>query len=177
MTDAPAVIQATFSDWRTVKGRKQLQLIFEVPLEQQGEVLAMLGAPEPSNPRWYAIAEMMTEKQLIGALEDKGYIPKEQPSPSRDSNSTAAGAKRSWNELPPATQAGIRCGEKAFQKFVTENGYAPDDLGPEISGEDLARAGILHYCSIKSRSELSVNDYAWEKWVRMDKEYLAWMRT
>ena len=59
MTDQ-AVIQATFSDWRTVKGRKQLQLIFEVPLERQAEVLNMLGAPMPEAEIWCAIARLET---------------------------------------------------------------------------------------------------------------------
>src|ERR1017187_4347736 len=50
------VIKATFADWRPIKGRKQLQLIFEVPLEQTAEVLKMLGAPMPDKLTWCAIA-------------------------------------------------------------------------------------------------------------------------
>jgi hypothetical protein len=53
---APRVIKATFHDWRTVKGRKQLQLVFEVALEEQQTVLTMLGPPESSGSKWCAIA-------------------------------------------------------------------------------------------------------------------------
>lgn len=50
------VIRATFADWATVKTRKVLRLSFEVPLEQQAEVLTMLGAPMPDKETWCAIA-------------------------------------------------------------------------------------------------------------------------
>lgn len=53
---APRVIQATFHDWRTVKGRKMLQLVLEVPMEDQTKVLTMLGPPEPSGSKWVAVA-------------------------------------------------------------------------------------------------------------------------
>ena len=56
------VIKATFSDWRPVKGRKALQLVFEVPLEQQGEVLNMLGPPMPDVAKWCAIALLDEQK-------------------------------------------------------------------------------------------------------------------
>lgn len=110
MTVAPAAFKATFSDWRTVKGRKQLQLIFEVPLEQQEQVLTMLGAPSPSDPAWCGIA-LLDKKALQGSSE-----PVSKPVPTKD--------RRNWNELPPATQAGIRCAEPAFWKFLEEIGRA-----------------------------------------------------
>lgn len=54
----PRVITASFSEWRMVKTRKTLQLVFEVPLERQAEVLTMLGAPMPDQEIWCAIALM-----------------------------------------------------------------------------------------------------------------------
>lgn len=56
MTDTPAVIQATFHNFKPVLGRKQLQLIFEVPIEHMQHVLAATGAPGEAN--WFAIAKM-----------------------------------------------------------------------------------------------------------------------
>lgn len=52
----PAAVKARYADWRPVKGRKVLQIVLEVPLEQQNEVLAMLGAPLPDRHLWVAIA-------------------------------------------------------------------------------------------------------------------------
>lgn len=50
------VICATYSEWAPVKSRNALKLIFEVPLEQQQEVLNILGAPLPGRELWCAIA-------------------------------------------------------------------------------------------------------------------------
>jgi hypothetical protein len=60
-------IKATFADWRTVKSRKMLQLIFEVPLETQAEVLTTLGAPMPDRDIWVALARLnpMTESEVM----------------------------------------------------------------------------------------------------------------
>lgn len=68
---APAAIRAVFAEWRMVKTRKVLALIFEVPLEQQAEVLTMLGAPMPDAEIWCGIAR-------LAAIGDD-----EQPIPAR----------------------------------------------------------------------------------------------
>jgi hypothetical protein len=34
MTDEPAAVKATFSDFRLIKGRKQAQLVLEIPIEE-----------------------------------------------------------------------------------------------------------------------------------------------
>lgn len=85
---APRVLQARYADWRPVKGRKVLQLILEVPLEQQEEALTMLGAPLPDRDLWVAIARLETE----GKTEAKG------------------------GRL--AQRAGMLCSEGAFQRFL-----------------------------------------------------------
>lgn len=59
---AKMAVQARYADWRPVKGRKVLQLILEVPLEQQGDVLSMLGAPMPDRDLWVAIALLSDQK-------------------------------------------------------------------------------------------------------------------
>ena len=86
---APRVLRARYADWRPVKGRKVLQLIFEVPLEQQEEALTMLGAPLPDRDMWAAIAR----------LEEGATIPR-----------PAAGKL--------AQRAGILCSEGAFRRFM-----------------------------------------------------------
>jgi hypothetical protein len=53
-----AAIKATYSEWKMVKTRKVLVLSFEVPLEQQAEVIAALGVPMPDTSIWVAIARL-----------------------------------------------------------------------------------------------------------------------
>ncbi len=96
MTDA-AVIKATFSDWKTVKTRKVLQLIFEVPLEQTKLVLDTLGQPMPHEEMWVAIA----------LLRDGGGPEPEQPK-----------EKRKFEDMPRSQQAGMLCQDGDFQIWL-----------------------------------------------------------
>lgn len=54
----PAVIQATYHTFRHVQSRKALQIVFEVPEETSGEVLAILGTPTHDASKWFAIAKL-----------------------------------------------------------------------------------------------------------------------
>ena len=72
---APAAIRATFSDWRTVRTRRALQLIFEVPLEQQAAVLAILGAPLPEAETWCAIARLQNLSTAADTRHERALEP------------------------------------------------------------------------------------------------------
>ena len=87
MQGAPRAVQARYADWRPVKGRKVLQIVLEVPLEHQGEVLNLLGAPMPDRDLWVGIALLKDEK-----------------------NDRYKGGKL-------AQSAGILCSERAFQQW------------------------------------------------------------
>lgn len=159
MNDA-RIIQATFADWRTVKGRKQLQLILEVPLEQQAHVLTMLGAPNPSDPQWCAIA-------LLNLNATKPEEPAKSTQ-SKPANATQAGGRRAWSDLSPAQQAGIRCNEEAFWRYLGERGYVVID-------HDDAASVVRTECQVTSRSDLNTDKDAAERWRNLDAEYRAWM--
>lgn len=163
MSDSAAIL-ATFHDWRTVKGRKQLQLIFEVDLERQEEVLTALGAPMPSLPKWVAIA-LLDKKLLEGQGANAPVLSK--PVPTKD--------RRNWNELPPATQAGIRCGEPAFQRFLQEiDQLSWKTAWLRTSDPTETAADVVRYlCGVTSRSELSGNRSNWDA---LNDRYDAWMR-
>lgn len=55
----PAAFSASYSDWRLVKGRKVIQIIFEVPVEAAGHAYNVLdGMPQFGSENWFAIARM-----------------------------------------------------------------------------------------------------------------------
>jgi hypothetical protein len=141
---APAVIKATFADWRTIKGRKQLQLHFEVPIELQAQVLTYLGAPDPTNPKWCAIALLDMSKA------SKPEQPKE---------------RRRFDELPPPQQAGIICAEPSFWAFIREE-HGMD----AYSAEDAAHF-VREYCGVASRSQLTAGLSSWKS---LRGRYQAW---
>lgn len=159
--EQPRVIDATFSDWRTVKGRKMLQLIFEVPLEKQTEVLTMLGAPDPANPKWCAVAVL-----------DLGRSSTEE---RRTSNSDVAGStpavpakqRRPFDSLPLSQQAAIRCNDAEFRGCI---GAA--------NSEDAA-SFVRSYCSIPTRAYLDNPEYqgAISLWNELEARYQSYLTT
>jgi hypothetical protein len=78
-----------------------------------------------------------------------------------------APAKRKWNELPPAQQAAIRCGEPEFWEFLASKGLHP----PTSIGEaDVALKMLLR---IESKKKLNEWPSAWHS---VEDEYWAWQR-
>lgn len=51
-----AAIRATFCNIRNIAGRKVVQLIMEIPVEQAGQAYEAFGWPDAANPKWVAIA-------------------------------------------------------------------------------------------------------------------------
>lgn len=147
MSTPPKAIKATFSDWRPVKGRKQLQLIFEVPLEETPEVLKMLGAPMPDKETWCAIAllDMRT-------FDDQGNV--QDPIQKH---------KRAFCDLPMPAQAGIRSEDLDFQIWISK-------LPAGREGENAADA-IRIYCGVGSRSEILPGTQAGNRWIELLRSY------
>lgn len=99
----PAAIQASYADYRRVKGRKVLQLVLEVPLEMAPQVHEAFGEPLPDGSTWVAVARI---------------------------DPTAKPEKPKGGKL--AQRAGILCGEGAFITFLAEYHYNAnlDDVAP-----------------------------------------------
>src|SRR4051812_7824397 len=110
MSDQPAALRACFSDFRLIKGRKQAQLVLEIPIEEADNALAVLGGiPQPQSDCWVAVARL-------------NGVAKPEPKPDKE--------KQRWDDLKLSMQAGIRCNEPAFQRFMRE------DYGSEAHGDD-----------------------------------------
>lgn len=143
MTDA-AIIQATFSEWRMVKGRKVLQIICEVPLEAQGAVFGALGAPMPDRETWVAIARLRGEQKPVALPE----------APRTGSLSQ---------------QAGILCGESAFQRWVAETTGVAE--GP-VEAAEFVRAK----CQVKSRADFDKDFEAARRFRDLRADYDIWRK-
>ena len=158
MTEARA-IRANFSDWRTVKSRKSLQLIFEVPLEQQAEVLKMLGAPLPDSPQWCGIA----------LLQD----PDEEPKPVDPRADAARERGRQAYAMSDAmekarTRAVLLCKDVKFRKWIARD--IPEIAVASVDmAEDILRAEL----KIQSRREIATNERAFRAFVAMESDYLS----
>lgn len=89
--------------------------------------------------------------------------------PAQDKNRAGDG-KRSWHELSPAQQAGIRCSEASFQAFLREEGDATCD------NADRAATYVRFVCGVDSRSDLNAaGSVARLKWRDMEAKFQAWL--
>jgi hypothetical protein len=79
----------------------------------------------------------------------------------------------------PAQQAGIRCGEKAFWRYLNEAGHADEyesEHGVErISSAERAAAYVRLICGVHSRADIGKTSASLVKWKALDSEYQAWL--
>ena len=51
-----ANLKATFCNLKNIQGRKVVQLIFEIPIEQAEKACMILGWPDAIDPKWCVLA-------------------------------------------------------------------------------------------------------------------------
>jgi len=163
MSDDLAVIRATFANWRPVPSRKVLQLVFETPIEQQGEVLNRLGPPDALGSVWCAVAKLSEEAAPSQVPQARSSS---SPSNRNEEPPADAGLKRKWHELSYAEQAGIRVNDPEFRRYLEES--LPTVLA-ELGGDHVEL--VRHICGVKSRSEIQPGTVAAERWVKLDADF------
>lgn len=147
--NAPAAIQGDYVDLRFIKSRKVCQIVIEVPIEAGATFVAAFGTPNPATTVPVAIARI-------------------------DPNAKAASekAKRKWDELSIAQQAGIMCNEKGFQKYISE-------VLHQRQGEvdtDAAATYVRTLCGVNSRAAIEGNETAERKFRALRISYDNWLR-
>lgn len=141
-----SAFRASYSDWKLVRTRQVVQVVFEVSLADADKAYEVLGGmPDSSKERWFGIAALRAD---IPATPDK--------------------TKRDWRDLGPAQQAGIRCDEPTFAAFLKEQ--RQDDW---IEAPNAAECVRL-ICGVSSRSELATNQKARVIWHQLDEQFAAW---
>jgi hypothetical protein len=173
-------IEADFATWRPVQGRKVLQLVFEVPLENTQHVLDMLGIPQPGESKWCAIAllrngsnagERSNSKagntpSASGAFSEKigESAPSSTPShtiASSAENGTsdvqANAAKKPWSEYSRSQQAFILIRDPAFRDYF------------DAADQSFCDKKLKQHLRIASKSELDdpSNHSRWDEFVAL----------
>ena len=154
-----SAFQATFSDFRLVKGRKVAQLVFEVPIEAADAALQTLGGvPRPDQEAWVGIARIDPTKTVSDAPKPAGE-PKE---------------RRRFNTLPISQQAAMRCNEASFLAFLTES-YGGDPAGKPFT-ETSAAEFVRQFCGVSSRADLNLMHPSGDRWSTLEFDYRLWMQ-
>lgn len=185
----PRVIRADYSNWRPVAGRKVLQLILEVPIEQTADVMEKLGFPLPGESKWVAVA--LLESGKPASENEGGKLARTQkpsdgtaapaiPTGQEPSPTTAITAKAGTSEiphkdrrpfasLPLSHQAAIRTDDKDFQAFLETETPIHD----QESYADAVRA----ICGVESRADIRPGTPAATAWMALDARYQSWCTT
>jgi hypothetical protein len=153
MTGKPAAISASLVDVRNIATHKVVRLEIHVPAEQAQMVIDAFGWPTGVDPVPVAIARLVAEKSASDAPKPVGE-PKE---------------RRRFVELSLAAQAGLRCNEKAFWKFLH------DEMSYDIDSEAEAAEAVRDICGVESRAAIRDGEPSGKRWDRLNADYVNWM--
>jgi hypothetical protein len=110
---------------------------------------------------------------LVEIGDDELPVQKENAAKPRQTSSPnpTGGAKQKmdWRDMPPASQAFLRCRDATFQAYLREVEHY------EVRGEESAAAAVRDYCGVESRKDLSILHPARVIWHQLDKAYSAWL--
>jgi hypothetical protein len=154
----PAAFQATFSDFRVVKGRKVCQWVFETPIEAADAALEALGGiPQPHEERWAAIARI--DLKAAGEVRIVDAVPVKE--------------RRPFASLPLSQQAALRCNDEDFWKFIDSQNEAPHGT---IKSSEGAASFVRIFCGVKSRADITHGSFAGNRWMDLNDSYQTWLR-
>lgn len=155
-----AIIEGSLIDVRNAGQHKEVVLKIAVPAELAKQVVDAFGWPTQVNPVHVAVARLKEEVSNESKQAAKvSAAPATSPKPARP-----------WNELSPAQQAGIRCNEPAFRRFLRE-GYT-GDFADALAAADFVRK----YCGVESRANIQMGKESGARWAMLNSEFQVWMR-
>lgn len=169
-----AAFKACYSDFKLVKTRGVVQLIFEVPLHESTQALeAVGGMPDAAEERWFAIARLKSEGGEANT-EYRRSVPADKTVPASEDSTTPARARKSWHEMTPAQQAGTLCGDPAFHRFLSETFTDGNWLGNSNDAKIGAANIVRAICKVKSRKEIVEGNKSNDYWQNLVSKYRTW---
>lgn len=161
-----AAFRGVYTDWKLVRTRSVVQIVVEVPVETSGEAYRVLGGmPAPGTSIWCAIARLNEGGEAGQQTQDNISPTQREAEPEKPHP-----AQRSWHNLSPAQQAGIRCSEPAFIRFLSE------EFNSSIMHEKSAADFVRFHCLVASRADIKPNHPSARLWRELDEKFQVWMR-
>lgn len=182
-----AAFKACFSDWRVIKTRAAVQLVFEIPIEQADLAYQALGGmPVAAREVWCGIARLNPESEVMPSEQPQSAVDTPPRQEAESVTSVPAGAKerRKFEDMAPPQQAGMLCQEESFQRYLCENylglwqaisrnGEFEADKTTPVRWGLIAAAVVRELCKVNSRSEITKSNTEWHTLVLA---YRLWMR-
>ena len=137
-----------------------MQIVLEVPLEEQAHVFGVLGYPTAGQSKWVGVA-------LLNGQSDARSPALVSPSGKDEGSDSPAQPKKSFKGRPRSQQAGIKCTDASFQTWLAlehpdlwDKHYFENDTHSETAAI-LTLCGVL---KIASRKELDIDPEAAKRW-------------
>jgi hypothetical protein len=187
MTAPAAIFRACYSDWRLIRTRKCVQLVFEVPLEESNKAYEALGGmPNSGEEAWVAIARLNPETVKEVMPDRPGPVPtndtqsREEVMPNKPEHGTRNTSPASGPDIPTrahksvaadkrlAQRAGILCADLSFRQFLSKEFHCT------IMDEEEAAIAVRHTCKVNSRSEIKPSTEAGRLFDHLYSRFVAW---
>lgn len=167
-----AAFRATYSDWKLIRTRKCVQIVFEIPVEQSDAAYDALGGmPNPAAEVWCGIARL--NLNAVGNDATAGEVGSSCPAPA--SPSLSPDKHKSWHDMPPSQQAGMLCNEKSFHEFLRTNESDRWRLLNEGTDFDKASLIVCSLCGVARKRDIQT-PLTIANWQSLVADYRFWMR-
>lgn len=168
MTDA--IFKACYSEWKLVKTRGTVQIVFEMPVEQSDAAYQALGGmPIAAREVWCGIARLDPSKEHPLPPHPAEAAPRPAPRAPQPLPVGENKSRRPLSALPYSQQAALRCQDARFRAFLRETNRR------FARNEDEARDYVLEYCNIKSRADIKPGTEAETYWLDIDQAFDSWL--
>ena len=167
----PIAITGQLVDVRNISTHKCARLLIDVPAEQAASIISAFGWPTMVSPVPVAIARLANPPAVEASPhgDQEGDVDRQSAGAPPPLQPEAPKAKQSWGELSCSQQAGIRCGDPIFRKWLEEA-----ITRRPVNNETEAAEVIRHFCNIQSRGDLNRDKGAASTWRILDRRYEAW---
>ena len=148
-----AAFKASYADWKLVKTRACVQIIFEIPVEKANEAYEVLGGmPFSATESWFAIARLKQQQEETNTATIK-------PAPV----SLPVRAPKS----PLVTRAAMLSNDPMFWKYLGEK-------EGKLVGKDGAANHIREWCKVESRKDIQPGTEAALRLDLLQTDFVCW---
>ena len=199
-----AAFKATFADWKLIKTRGCIQLVFEVPLHESDMAYRVVGGmPNAAEERWFAIARLTTEGRAATGLGERNSLCDDPTTAGSTTGQDVPGCPGSIPGPPRVSQSS----SKTPAASMPARGAAKEevDAAPRPQSNRLARQAAIccrdpvfrkylqeigvfdsmpnsiecadyvrSYCDVDSRKKIIVGSPAGAAWERLYSKFTVW---
>jgi hypothetical protein len=167
-----AAFTATYSEWKVVKTRAVVQIVFEVPTEGSDVAYQVLGGmPISSKERWFAIAALDKEA-AAGAIAELNKDAAATYAATRVGAGVETPGRR--RSSPYAREIAMACNDSDFLKFLDAT-YDPAVGTYWGSAAERAANIVRKELGVKSRADVLPGTNAANAWRKMYDRFFEWL--